>query len=41
MYDNEDLTEAMNAIKEEMFDDLMDNFINEKYTQETNNEMVD
>ena len=41
MYDKDDLAEAMNALKEDMFIDLMDNMVTELYSKETQSEAIE
>ena len=41
MYDHEDLAEAMNAIKEDMFKDLMDNLPNDIYNKDNTTENLE
>ncbi len=41
MSDKEDLAKAMNDIKEDMFNDLMDSFVNEFYNKDNTNEIAE
>ena len=41
LYDNDDLEEAMNAIKEDMFKDLLDNLLKDKQYADGSPDMVE